>query len=56
MAMLPVASVSAWYFAHPQGKYFGLGEINKDQVVLYAERNRMDLQTAERWLSPVLAY
>jgi 5-methyltetrahydrofolate--homocysteine methyltransferase len=56
MAMLPAASVSGWYFAHPQSKYFGLGKINKDQVVLYAESKGMDLETAERWLSPVLAY
>ena len=56
MAMLPAASVSGWYFAHPQSKYFGLGKINKDQVVLYAERKGMDLETVERWLSPVLAY
>ena len=56
MAMLPAASVSGWYFAHPQSKYFGLGKINKDQVVQYAERKGMDLETAERWLSPVLAY
>jgi len=56
MAMLPAASVSGWYFAHPQSKYFGLGKINKDQVIQYAERKGMDLETAERWLSPVLAY
>jgi len=56
MAMLPAASVSGWYFAHPQSKYFGLGKINKDQVVLYSESKGMDLETAERWLSPVLAY
>jgi len=56
MAMLPAASVSGWYFAHPQSKYFGLGKINKDQVVQYAKRKGMDLETAERWLSPVLAY
>jgi len=56
MAMLPAASVSGWYFAHPQSKYFGLGKINKDQVIQYAERKGMDLETAERWLSPALAY
>jgi len=44
------------YLLHPQSKYFGLGEINKDQVVLYAESKGMDLETAERWLSPILAY
>ena len=56
MAMLPAASVSGWYFAHPQSKYFGLGKINRDQVADYAKRKGMDIETAERWLSPVLAY
>ena len=56
MAMLPAASVSGWYFAHPQSKYFGLGKINKDQAIQYAERKGMDLETMERWLSPILAY
>ena len=56
MAMLPAASVSGWYFAHPQSKYFGLGKINKDQVAHYAERKGMDMDTAEKWLSPILAY
>lgn len=56
MAMLPAASVSGWYFAHPQSKYFGLGKINKDQALHYAQRKGMDIETAERWLSPVLAY
>jgi len=54
--MLPAASVSGWYFAHPQSKYFGLGKINRDQVADYAKRKGMDIETAERWLSPVLAY
>jgi 5-methyltetrahydrofolate--homocysteine methyltransferase len=56
MAMLPAASVSGWYFAHPQSKYFGLGKINKDQVAHYAGRKGMDMDTAEKWLSPILAY
>lgn len=56
MAMLPAASVSGWYFAHPQSKYFGLGKIAKDQVEAYAMAKGQDTQTAERWLSPVLGY
>lgn len=56
MAMLPAASVSGWYFAHPQSKYFGLGKIAKDQVEAYAKAKGQDTQTAERWLSPVLGY
>ena len=56
MAMLPAASVSGWYFAHPQSKYFGLGKIAKDQVKAYANAKGQDTQTAERWLSPILGY
>lgn len=56
MAMMPAASVSGWYFAHPDSKYFGLGKIAKDQVENYAQRKGMDLATAERWLSPALNY
>jgi 5-methyltetrahydrofolate--homocysteine methyltransferase len=56
LAMLPVASVSGYYFAHPQAKYFGLGKINEDQVKDYAKRKGMDLATAEKWLRPNLNY
>ncbi len=56
MAMWPAAAVSGFYFAHPNAKYFGLGQIQKDQVEDYALRKGMDLDTAERWLSPNLAY
>ena len=55
-AMYPAASVSGWYFGHPESKYFGLGKIGKDQVIDYAERKGMDLTTIERWLSPNLGY
>lgn len=55
-AMYPAASVSGWYFAHPQAKYFGLGQISKDQVEDYAERKGMSTAEAERWLAPVLNY
>ncbi|MEJ2065237.1 MAG: methionine synthase [Reinekea sp.] len=55
-AMTPAASVSGWYFSHPQAKYFGVGKITKDQVEDYAARQGMTLQVAERWLSPLLAY
>lgn len=56
LAMYPAASVSGWYFAHPQAKYFGLGQIQKDQVEDLARRKSQTEQTVERWLSPVLAY
>lgn len=55
-AMYPAASVSGWYFSHPESKYFGLGKINKDQVIDYAQRKNMSIEEIERWLSPVLAY
>jgi 5-methyltetrahydrofolate--homocysteine methyltransferase len=55
-AMYPTAAVSGFYFAHPEARYFGLGKINKDQVEDYAVRKGMDLETAERWLSPNLGY
>jgi 5-methyltetrahydrofolate--homocysteine methyltransferase len=56
LAMTPAASVSGFYFAHPQSRYFGLGKINKDQVEDYAERKKMPLEEVERWLSPNLSY
>jgi len=55
-AMYPAASVSGWYFSHPQARYFGLGNIEKDQVEDYARRKGMTLEEAERWLRPVLNY
>ncbi len=56
MAMWPGASVSGWYFSHPQSQYFVVGRIGPDQVADYAERKGWDLPTAHRWLAPVLAY
>jgi len=56
LAMYPAASVSGWYFAHPQSKYFGLGQIQKDQVEDISKRKAADFEKTERWLSSVLAY
>ena len=56
MAMTPPSSVSGLYFAHPEAEYFGVGKIDRDQVEDYARRKGWDLATAERWLSPILAY
>jgi 5-methyltetrahydrofolate--homocysteine methyltransferase len=56
LAMYPASSVSGWYFAHPESKYFGVGKIEKDQVLDYAGRKGMPLEEAERWLRPVLEY
>lgn len=55
-AMLPTAAVSGYYFAHPDAAYFGLGRIDQDQVIDYAQRKDMDLATMERWLAPNLGY
>ncbi len=56
LAMTPAASVSGFYFAHPQARYFGLGKIGKDQVQDYAVRKNMTVETVERWLGPNLNY
>jgi 5-methyltetrahydrofolate--homocysteine methyltransferase len=55
-AMLPTASVSGWYFAHPAAQYFGVGRIGRDQVADYATRKGMTVAEVERWLGPNLAY
>jgi 5-methyltetrahydrofolate--homocysteine methyltransferase len=55
-AMIPAATISGYYFSHPESKYFGTGKIGKDQVIDYAKRKGMNLKTAEKWLSPVLGY
>jgi 5-methyltetrahydrofolate--homocysteine methyltransferase len=55
-AMLPAASVSGWYFSHPEARYFGVGKIDRDQVKDYARRLGVDVAVAERRLAPVLGY
>lgn len=55
MAMWPAASVSGYYFASPESKYFGLGKIKKDQLEDYAKRRNISIEQAEKWLSPNLA-
>ncbi len=56
LAMYPAASVSGYYFAHPESKYFGLGKIGKDQVEDYALRKGISFEKAEKWLRPSLNY
>jgi 5-methyltetrahydrofolate--homocysteine methyltransferase len=55
-AMWPGASVSGLYFASEHSHYFGVGKVERDQVEDYARRKGWDLETAERWLAPVLNY
>jgi len=55
-AMLPAASVSGFYFSHPESRYFGLGKIGKDQVSDYAKRKGMGVDEVERWLGVHLNY
>jgi 5-methyltetrahydrofolate--homocysteine methyltransferase len=55
-AMHPGASVSGFYFAHPEARYFAVDFISRDQVQNYATRKRMPLSEVERWLAPNLAY
>ncbi len=55
-AMYPAAAVSGWYIGHPDAKYFGLGNISKDQVEDYAKRKQMHVNDVERWLASNLNY
>jgi len=56
MAMWPGASVSGWYFSHPQSQYFVVGRLGHDQVEDYAKRKGWSMAEAERWLSANLGY
>jgi len=56
LAMLPASSVCGYYFGHPQSEYFGLGRVQKDQVVEYAQRKGVSVEEIERWLGPSLGY
>ncbi len=55
-AMVPGASVSGLYFAHPQARYFTVGRVDRDQVEDYARRKKMEIDEVELWLGPVLGY
>jgi 5-methyltetrahydrofolate--homocysteine methyltransferase len=55
-AMDPAASVSGFYFAHPEAHYFGVGKLDRDQVTDYARRKGWSLKDAEQWLAPVIGY
>ncbi|MFZ4106449.1 methionine synthase [Flavobacterium sp.] len=55
MAMWPASSVSGYYFANPESKYFGLGKIKEDQVIDYAKRRGISTEKANKWLNPNIA-
>ena len=53
-AMVPASSTCAWVFSHPDSTYFSVGRIGQDQIEDYARRKGWDLETARRWLAPLL--
>ena len=55
LAMLPAASVSGWYFSHPETHYFGVGKIKEDQIADIAKRKDMPFEVYKKWLSSSLA-
>ena len=56
LAMYPAASVSGYYFAHPESKYFAVGKLAKDQIEAYATMSGISVELAEKWLAPNLNY
>jgi 5-methyltetrahydrofolate--homocysteine methyltransferase len=54
--MWPTASVSGFYFAHPESHYFQLGRVDKDQVEEYSKARDESVDENETWLAPVLGY
>ena len=55
MAMYPASSVSGWYLSHPEAKYFTVRGIREDQAADYAARKGWDGETAEKWLTSIMA-
>lgn len=51
MAILPAAAVAGYYFAHPEARYMGIGLIQKDQLEDWAQRRKLTLEQAQRWLA-----
>ena len=54
LAMTPASSVSGWYFAHPNSKYFGVGKVSMEQIKDLAVRKNRKLQDIEKWYSSIL--
>lgn len=55
-AMSPAASVSGWYFSHPDARYFSTGKITRGQISSLAKRKNIKVTELERWLSSILSY
>jgi 5-methyltetrahydrofolate--homocysteine methyltransferase len=55
LAMWPAASVSGYYFANPEAKYFGLGKIKEDQAEDFAKRKNISIEKATKWLQTNIA-
>ncbi len=55
-AMTPTASVSGFYFSHPEARYFAVGQIARDQVEDLAQRKQLPVEDIERWLRPNIDY
>ena len=56
MSMLPASAVSGLYFSHPESRYFGVGQIGRDQIEDYATRQKNTVEEVEKWLGPWLGY
>ena len=54
LAMMPASSVSGWYFAHPDSKYFGLGKVNEEQIRDISQRKGLDFEVNKKWYSSIL--
>ncbi len=55
-AMTPAASVSGFYYSHPDARYFAIGKVDKDQIEDLAARKGLAADQLERWLRPNLSY
>jgi 5-methyltetrahydrofolate--homocysteine methyltransferase len=53
-AMSPAASVSGFYLAHPEAKYFSVDKIGQDQLEDMARRRNLPVEYLQRWLAPNL--
>jgi 5-methyltetrahydrofolate--homocysteine methyltransferase len=50
MAMYPNATVSGYYFSHPEAKYFSVGKVQSDQIKDYSKRKKQTIEETEKWL------